>query len=1092
TWNRPPQKRLREFASNGIFTSDTFDPDWASIHGLLPRFYNALKIQVYYPQILDKTRSFMLEWSKITAGATSEGVLIDHINDWFSCMTADAVVKCSIGVDMRNVERKGSRSALHPFIRVFRQGIGAALGSYDLKQELGAAYYCPFVNKRAAMDGALKRARVEMEELVSDLVERTRRGEIGDANSVIAAMLNDKAPNTGEYVRLGAIYGHLINLMVAGHETTATTLAWTLVHLARSPECEARALQEIKDVLGDAPEPTAEHIPKFVYLEACFREALRLHSPVTGVGRDAAADTIIKGKWLVRRGQRIMIVLAALHHREDIWGGPFGDPCEFNPERFMPGAAEKAGLPPRHPQAYVPWGFGVRSCIGQLFALWEAKTFLAMLLPRFRLRLPAGYVPVPSNREGGATPLPHGLAFYVHPRPNAPPVVPPAAPAAATAAAAAAPAAPPAAAAAPAGASHGTPLAVLFGSNSGMCEDFSQQLATKARAAGFAVTISSLDAAIAGGAALPAAGAVAVLTSTYNGQPPDNAAAFAKWLDAAAAGSAAGVKFSVYGVGNSQWAATFQAFPKRVAAGLARAGAAPLLPLSTVDVDQAGVSDAFEEWGDALVSAMLSAFQVASPSGPTPSGAPPKLRVTIEPAPPGAAASGVDLVITGSPSVPAAELDAIAKFGESVGVPPVYRPLEVLVSRELLPPESARRTRHVELALPPGMDYSAGDHLEILPMNSSILVKAALFALGLDASDRLIWTAGSKPDGAARGIGALAAARGGPNAKCVGDALCGMRISLPAEVALSYLADLAAVPSRRVISALAEAAAAPAEVEALRRLASEEGYAAGVSGPKLTLIELLLQFKSAKMSLSEVLNALPRLSPRYYSISSSPLADPRRCSITVGLVSYTSPTGRAHRGAASGMIHSQPVGEPLIGTVRVLQSTFKLPKDPTVPIIMVGPGTGLAPMMGFMQERDALLQRGGGGKKSSAGAPPLGPALLFFGCRSADEDYIYKDRLEGYLASGVISGLHTAFSRDGPSKVYVQDLIEQQGPKVWELLEAGAYIYVCGDARRMAPDVRRAFMAVAQKHGSRSEASAQNWMGSLMEGKRYLEDTWAG
>jgi hypothetical protein len=255
---------------------------------------------------------------------------------------------------------------------------------------------------------------------------------------------------------------------------------------------------------------------------------------------------------------------------------------------------------------------------------------------------------------------------------------------------------------------------------------------------------------------------------------------------------------------------------------------------------------------------------------------------------------------------------------------------------------------------------------------------------------------------------------------------------------------------------------------------------------------------------------------------------------------------------------------------------------------------GLAPMCGFMQERAALLQ----------GGAQLGPALLFFGCRSAGEDYIYRDTLEGHLAAGVISGLHVAFSRDGPSKVYVQvgwsmgvggwrheqgqgaavfswgttglggggcfprqsaeavgaieasclppcsaaklsvlysvcllcsqlqcsaavllvgplapvfvslshpnlillltppkpiprptrhqDLVEAQGREVWALLEAGAHMYVCGDARRMAPDVRRAFMAVARDQGGRSEASAQNWMGSLLEAGRYLEDVWAG
>jgi cytochrome P450 len=109
-------------------------------------------------------------------------------------------------------------------------------------------------------------------------------------------MLNDKAPNTGDYVRLQAIYGHVINLMVAGHETTATTLAWTLLYISRHPDVEAKALAEIKAVLGDANEPSAEHIPKLVYLEACFREALRLHPAVTDVSRDAAADTLLKVK----------------------------------------------------------------------------------------------------------------------------------------------------------------------------------------------------------------------------------------------------------------------------------------------------------------------------------------------------------------------------------------------------------------------------------------------------------------------------------------------------------------------------------------------------------------------------------------------------------------------------------------------------------------------------------------------------------------------------------------------------------------------------------------------------------------------------
>ncbi|KIY92424.1 cytochrome P450 [Monoraphidium neglectum] len=350
-FNRRLQKNFQAFASNGIFTSSTTDPDWASAHGLLPRFFNALKVKAFYGTILDKTRVFMHEWSKRVAAAGPEGALLEHANDWFACMTADAVVKCAIGLDMRNVERKGAGEALHPFIACFRGGIGALLGHADLKKEMGLSYYNPLASKKDALHRIVLRRREEAEAMVSDMVEKTRRGEIGDANSVIGAMLNDKAPNTGEYVRLQAIYGHVINLMVAGHETTATTLAWTLYYLSKNPACEAKALAEIRDVLGDATEPTADHIPRLPYLEACFREALRLHPAVTAIARDAAADTLLKGKWLVRRGQRVNINLVALQRREDQWGGPFGDPSSFNPERFMPGACEAAGLPPRHPQA---------------------------------------------------------------------------------------------------------------------------------------------------------------------------------------------------------------------------------------------------------------------------------------------------------------------------------------------------------------------------------------------------------------------------------------------------------------------------------------------------------------------------------------------------------------------------------------------------------------------------------------------------------------------------------------------------------------------------------------------------------------------
>jgi cytochrome P450/NADPH-cytochrome P450 reductase len=148
---------------------------------------------------------------------------------------------------------------------------------------------------------------------------------------------------------------------------------------------------------------------------------------------------------------------------------------------------------------------------------------------------------------------------------------------------------------------------------------------------------------------------------------------------------------------------------------------------------------------------------------------------------------------------------------------------------------------------------------------------------------------------------------------------------------------------------------------------------------------------------------------------------------------------------------------------------------------MVGPGTGIAPFRGFLQERAALAVAG----------VELGQAMLFFGCRNPEQDFIYQDELRAFEAQGLVD-LQVAFSRatDQP-KTYVQDLIRAEGNRVWQLLEAGAVIYVCGDASRMAPDVRRAFAAVYREQTGAGDATAEAWLADLTATGRYVADVWA-
>eukprot|EP01112_Ceratiomyxa_fruticulosa_P022617 TRINITY_DN8344_c0_g2_i1.p1 TRINITY_DN8344_c0_g2~~TRINITY_DN8344_c0_g2_i1.p1 ORF type:complete len:649 (-),score=168.84 TRINITY_DN8344_c0_g2_i1:136-2082(-) len=245
------------------------------------------------------------------------------------------------------------------------------------------------------------------------------------------------------------------------------------------------------------------------------------------------------------------------------------------------------------------------------------------------------------------------------------------------------------------------------------------------------------------------------------------------------------------------------------------------------------------------------------------------------------------------------------------------------------------------------------------------------------------------------------------------------------------------------------------------------------------LVDVFSQFKDAipSIPLDDLLSRLSRLLPRYYSISSSLKAHPTKVSITVAVVRYTL-HGSKRVGVTSTFLSDRVSEGERIPIFVNNNPDFRLPTDAQTPIVMVGPGTGLAPFRAFLQERDA---------QGALTNPSLN--TIFFGCRHYGKDFLYREELETLHKDSKIN-LITAFSRDQAQKVYVQHRIEEHASFVWESLSNGGHFYVCGDANHMAGDVHKVLLQIVEKHGNMSSEEAEHYIEKLEKDKRYQKDIW--
>jgi sulfite reductase (NADPH) flavoprotein alpha-component len=359
---------------------------------------------------------------------------------------------------------------------------------------------------------------------------------------------------------------------------------------------------------------------------------------------------------------------------------------------------------------------------------------------------------------------------------------------------------------------------------------------------------------------------------------------------------------------------------------------------------------------------------------------------------------------------------------------------------------SEKETRHLAFSLDASMKYTPGDSIGVLPENRAQAVVEVLGALGFTGDERVLdhYKVEISLEEALRSrltIGKLARGAIGQYAKLAGAANVGGR--------------------------------GPAELKAQcgpENKARAEEYCWGRE-----LIDLLTDFPGAVTQPQELFNVLQRLVPRLYSIASSQRLHPGRAETTVRVVRYEA-YGRERQGVASGELGERaPVGQTLPVFLHDNQN-FRLPEDSAAPMIMVGPGTGIAPFRAFLEERQAL------------GAS--GDNWLFFGDQHRAADFLYEAQLTAMLADGTLTRLDTAFSRDQAEKIYVQDRMAEHCAELYAWLERGAYFYVCGDATRMAKSVETALLDAIATGSNGTLEQAAEYLAAMKKQGRYQRDVY--
>lgn len=577
------------------------------------------------------------------------------------------------------------------------------------------------------------------------------------------------------------------------------------------------------------------------------------------------------------------------------------------------------------------------------------------------------------------------------------------------------------------------PITVLYGSNAGTCKSYAEDLESNAARYGFKANVSSLDSATEN---IPKDHPVIIIEPSYEGKPADNAKKFTAWLESSAeTKKLEGVQYAVFGVGNSDWTHTYHRVPKLTDELFGKMGATRFMETGFANVKE-DLMGSWESWSEQMWA------KLRETSGTTVEVLNGALKAQITP----------------------------PKFATYLGGKDIAYGL-VQVNKDLGGSEVGLAKKHMEIVLPPNTSYRSGDYMVVLPLNNTLTAKRVLKRFDLAPDDTIAITGTNKTF-----------------------------LSTDAPIAVYELlmtrVELGTPISQRQLQLLANATPEDKRAELLR-LASDEVYKSEVIPKRLTMLDLLEDHPDCTLPFSVYLDSLKPLAPRQYSISSSPLANvefvqaadgstAQRLTATVTYDVHDEPAWSGHNrrfyGVASTYLARAEPGDKIRCFTRPTNTNFHLPTDPTTPLIMICAGSGIAPMRGFIQERATIKQ---------ARNAALGPAILYFGCRDYQHDYMYAEELARWQADGIVT-VRPCFSKSAPAGQKPQRVPDRMWDERKELAELfgqrGAKIFLCGSASKLAKSTAKVVIRIFRDlHPEKTEEEALEWLERVKE-DRFVSD----